>query len=104
MRGRDVSLALSRTSDFLSDAMTETHGLGRHHLRSERASGPKGTVNIHLGALATSVGRSIASQLQSYAGVASVLQFQYSAPTQDVGSVYTLSSPLRLPSAMTSVP
>lgn len=73
MRGRDVSLALSRTSDFLSDAMTETHGLGRHHPRSERASG---TVNIHLGALATSVGRSIASQLQSYAGVASVLQFQ----------------------------
>jgi len=54
MLGRDVSLGVSRTSDFLSDR-NDRHGLGRHHLRSERASGIKGTVNIHLGALATSV-------------------------------------------------
>lgn len=60
VRGGDVSLAVSRTSDFLSDRNERHGGLGRHHLRSEhergfRPQGQAGTINIHLGALATSV-------------------------------------------------
>lgn len=60
VHGSDVSLAVSRTSDFLSDRNERHGGLGRHHPRSEhergfRPQGQAGTINIHLGALATSV-------------------------------------------------
>lgn len=76
VRGGDVSLALSRTSDFLSDRNERHGGLGRHHLRSEHERGFKGRHHEHPPRSTSDIGRSIASQLQSRAGITSVLQFQ----------------------------